>query len=163
MIVNVNLGTQRKGACAGEAFRAHPFQWEGIVNFCLLFTTPIKPDQAHKSRSSAALLSACACLGCRPGFPLKTNGTMQIMQPPIMCKCLPSQFLFDKYALLHAPTAAQVVSRMESADHWITYCEVTDGAVLAPQARTAVHTRKGQEVLKVVCPCSAYSYKGYRV
>jgi len=36
----------------------------------------------------------------------------------------------------------KVVSRMESADHWITYCEVTDGAVLAPQARTAVHTRK---------------------
>ena len=31
---------------------------------------------------------------------------------------------------------------MESADHWITYCEVMDGAVLDPKARTAVHTRK---------------------
>lgn len=38
--------------------------------------------------------------------------------------------------------AVQVVSRMESSDHWITYCEVQDGAVLDTKARTAVHTRK---------------------
>lgn len=42
----------------------------------------------------------------------------------------------------HPLALTQVVSRMESADHWITYCEVVDGAVLDPQARTAVHRRK---------------------
>eukprot|EP00798_Chlamydomonas_sp_ICE-L_P012083 gene12083-15193_t len=36
----------------------------------------------------------------------------------------------------------KVVSRLETADHWITYCEVVDGNVNKPQARTAVHRRK---------------------
>ncbi|KAJ9517395.1 hypothetical protein QJQ45_016761 [Haematococcus lacustris] len=36
----------------------------------------------------------------------------------------------------------KVVSRMETPDHWITYCEVQDGSVLQPAARTAVHRRK---------------------
>ncbi|GAX73438.1 hypothetical protein CEUSTIGMA_g890.t1 [Chlamydomonas eustigma] len=36
----------------------------------------------------------------------------------------------------------KVISRMETPDHWITYCEVADGNVLKPAARTAVHRRK---------------------
>lgn len=36
----------------------------------------------------------------------------------------------------------KVVSRLETGDHWITYCEVDDGNVLQPQKRTAVHRRK---------------------
>lgn len=36
----------------------------------------------------------------------------------------------------------RVVSRMETPDHWITYCEVADGSVLKPDVRTAVHRRK---------------------
>ncbi|KAK9817135.1 hypothetical protein WJX72_010039 [[Myrmecia] bisecta] len=37
---------------------------------------------------------------------------------------------------------ARVVSRLETADHWITYCEVTDGNVANPDKKTAVHRRK---------------------
>jgi len=36
----------------------------------------------------------------------------------------------------------KVVSRLETPDHWITYCEVVDGGVMQPQTRTAVHRRK---------------------
>lgn len=35
----------------------------------------------------------------------------------------------------------EVSSRMETADHWITYCVVQDGQVANPDARTAVHRR----------------------
>ena len=43
--------------------------------------------------------------------------------------CLPALFL-------------QVVSRMETADHWVTYAEVVGGEVTQPDQRTAVHRRK---------------------
>mmetsp|Transcript_9557 Transcript_9557/g.20353 ORF Transcript_9557/g.20353 Transcript_9557/m.20353 type:complete len:623 (+) Transcript_9557:94-1962(+) len=36
----------------------------------------------------------------------------------------------------------KVVSRLETPDHWITYCEVVDGKVMDTQTRTAVHRRK---------------------
>lgn len=36
----------------------------------------------------------------------------------------------------------RVVSRMETSDHWITYCEVVDGNVSDPDKKTAVHRRK---------------------
>lgn len=36
----------------------------------------------------------------------------------------------------------QVVSRLETPDHWVTYCEVTEGGVAKTGARTAVHRRK---------------------
>ena len=36
----------------------------------------------------------------------------------------------------------KVVSRMETADHWLTYAEVTDGAVVNSDKKTAVHRRK---------------------
>ncbi|KAL4448067.1 hypothetical protein ABPG75_005286 [Micractinium tetrahymenae] len=36
----------------------------------------------------------------------------------------------------------KVVSRMETADHWVTYAEVSDGQVSQPDKRTAVHRRK---------------------
>ena len=36
----------------------------------------------------------------------------------------------------------QVKSRMETADHWITYAEVTNGDVTDVDAKTAVHRRK---------------------
>ncbi len=36
----------------------------------------------------------------------------------------------------------QVKSRMETADHWITYAEVTNGDVTNPDSKTAVHRRK---------------------
>ena len=36
----------------------------------------------------------------------------------------------------------RVASRMETADHWVTYAEVTDGSVSRPELRTAVHRRK---------------------
>eukprot|EP00245_Coleochaete_scutata_P010402 TRINITY_DN3632_c0_g5_i1.p1 TRINITY_DN3632_c0_g5~~TRINITY_DN3632_c0_g5_i1.p1 ORF type:complete len:665 (+),score=115.10 TRINITY_DN3632_c0_g5_i1:96-2090(+) len=36
----------------------------------------------------------------------------------------------------------KVISRMETADHWITYGEVTDGNVSKPDGRTASHHRK---------------------
>jgi len=36
----------------------------------------------------------------------------------------------------------QVVSRMETSDHWVTYAEVVDGRVSQPDKRTAVHRRK---------------------
>ncbi|GAB4823920.1 hypothetical protein N2152v2_010966 [Parachlorella kessleri] len=39
----------------------------------------------------------------------------------------------------------KVVSRMETADHWVTYAEVVDGQVLQPEKQTAVHRRKEQE------------------
>lgn len=35
----------------------------------------------------------------------------------------------------------KVASRMETADHWVTYAEVTGGQVAAPDKRTAVHRR----------------------
>ena len=34
-----------------------------------------------------------------------------------------------------------VMSRMETADHWVTYAEVVEGQVAAPDKRTAVHRR----------------------
>ncbi|PSC76929.1 diflavin flavo A [Micractinium conductrix] len=36
----------------------------------------------------------------------------------------------------------KVVSRMETADHWVTYAEVVEGQVAQPDKRTAVHRRK---------------------
>ena len=36
----------------------------------------------------------------------------------------------------------QVRSRLESPDHWITYCEVTDGTVSDSNKITEVHRRK---------------------
>ncbi|KAF6259934.1 flavo protein [Scenedesmus sp. NREL 46B-D3] len=36
----------------------------------------------------------------------------------------------------------QVVSRMETADHWVTYAHVTGGEVMNSDERTAVHRRK---------------------
>ena len=36
----------------------------------------------------------------------------------------------------------RVVSRLETPDHWVTYCEVAEGAVTRPQVLTAVHRRK---------------------
>ncbi|KAG1672365.1 hypothetical protein FOA52_010983 [Chlamydomonas sp. UWO 241] len=36
----------------------------------------------------------------------------------------------------------KVVSRLETPDHWVSYCEVEDGEVMRPEARTAVHRRK---------------------
>jgi flavin reductase (DIM6/NTAB) family NADH-FMN oxidoreductase RutF len=36
----------------------------------------------------------------------------------------------------------RVVSRMESADHWISYCEVTSGRLSDADQKTAVHRRK---------------------
>ena len=36
----------------------------------------------------------------------------------------------------------KVVSRMETADHWITYAQVTNGEVMDADERTAVHRRK---------------------
>lgn len=36
----------------------------------------------------------------------------------------------------------KVLSRMETPDHWITYAEVTNGDVINPDERTAVHRRK---------------------
>ena len=36
----------------------------------------------------------------------------------------------------------RVVTRLETPDHWITYCEVTDGTVQETKSRTAVHHRK---------------------
>lgn len=41
-----------------------------------------------------------------------------------------------------SPCTLQVVSRLETPDHWVTYCEVVDGSVMNAQARTAVHRRK---------------------
>ena len=38
--------------------------------------------------------------------------------------------------------AVQVRSRLESPDHWITYCEVTDGTVSDGNKITEVHRRK---------------------
>lgn len=36
----------------------------------------------------------------------------------------------------------QVVSRMETADHWVTYATVSGGEVINSDERTAVHRRK---------------------
>lgn len=36
----------------------------------------------------------------------------------------------------------RVRTRMETADHWITYAEVVGGDVGQPDAKTAVHRRK---------------------
>lgn len=36
----------------------------------------------------------------------------------------------------------KVISRMETADHWLTYCEVTDGNVVNADKKTAIHRRK---------------------
>jgi flavin reductase (DIM6/NTAB) family NADH-FMN oxidoreductase RutF len=36
----------------------------------------------------------------------------------------------------------QVVSRMETPDHWVTYAHVTGGEVMNSDERTAVHRRK---------------------
>lgn len=35
----------------------------------------------------------------------------------------------------------KVISRMETPDHWITYAEVVNGGVPAPEQRCAVHRR----------------------
>lgn len=36
----------------------------------------------------------------------------------------------------------KVVSRLETPDHWVTYCHVVDGNVADPDKKTAVHRRK---------------------
>ena len=36
----------------------------------------------------------------------------------------------------------KVKSRLETPDHWITYCEATEGNVTNPDVKTAVHRRK---------------------
>eukprot|EP01025_Chloroclados_australasicus_P001332 TRINITY_DN10365_c0_g1_i3.p1 TRINITY_DN10365_c0_g1~~TRINITY_DN10365_c0_g1_i3.p1 ORF type:complete len:641 (+),score=84.75 TRINITY_DN10365_c0_g1_i3:113-2035(+) len=36
----------------------------------------------------------------------------------------------------------KVVSRMETADHWITYCQALDGNVTKEDSKTAIHRRK---------------------
>mmetsp|Transcript_44820 Transcript_44820/g.103544 ORF Transcript_44820/g.103544 Transcript_44820/m.103544 type:complete len:131 (+) Transcript_44820:193-585(+) len=36
----------------------------------------------------------------------------------------------------------EVVSRLDSGDHWVTYMKVTGGGVARPDAQTAVHHRK---------------------
>ncbi len=56
----------------------------------------------------------------------------------------PSQPFHPNAAPIHPlpPPPPQVVSRMETADHWVTYAEVTDGQVSQPDKRTAVHRRK---------------------
>lgn len=36
----------------------------------------------------------------------------------------------------------KVASRLETADHWVTYAEVTNGSVAKAEARTAVHRRR---------------------
>lgn len=41
-----------------------------------------------------------------------------------------------------AAIECKVMSRMETADHWVTYAEVTAGQVAAADKRTAVHRRK---------------------
>lgn len=45
-----------------------------------------------------------------------------------------------KDAIAHVE--CRVVSRLETSDHWVTYAEVLDGQVAAPEKRTAVHRRK---------------------
>ena len=35
-----------------------------------------------------------------------------------------------------------VASRMEGADHWVVLAHVSNGGVMQPDARTAVHHRK---------------------
>ena len=41
-----------------------------------------------------------------------------------------------------AHVECKVVSRMETPDHWITYCEATEGNVANADKKTAVHRRK---------------------
>lgn len=41
-----------------------------------------------------------------------------------------------------ASIECKVMSRMETADHWVTYAEVTQGSVAKADKRTAVHRRK---------------------
>ena len=41
-----------------------------------------------------------------------------------------------------ASIQCKVVSRLETADHWVTYAEVTNGSVAKAEARTAVHRRR---------------------
>jgi len=43
-----------------------------------------------------------------------------------------------------------VVSRMETPDHWITYCEATEGNVANADKKTAVHRRKVSSLQSVV-------------
>lgn len=48
------------------------------------------------------------------------------------------------HCTLHPPyhPLCQVVSRLETSDHWVTYAEVLDGQVVNPEKQTAVHRRK---------------------
>ena len=54
-----------------------------------------------------------------------------------------------------AHVECKVVSRMETPDHWITYCEATEGNVANADKKTAVHRRK-------VCPlrCADHVLQG---
>lgn len=36
----------------------------------------------------------------------------------------------------------RVINRLETTDHWITYCEVVDGNVSDSSTKTAVHRRQ---------------------
>lgn len=40
------------------------------------------------------------------------------------------------------PPRVQVVTRLETPDHWVTYCSVEDGGVSDPTKKTEVHRRK---------------------
>jgi hypothetical protein len=42
----------------------------------------------------------------------------------------------------HTLSLVQVRSRLETPDHWVTYCEVTDGQVTKSGTKTEVHRRK---------------------
>ncbi len=44
--------------------------------------------------------------------------------------------------LHHHCRCPQVVSRLETPDHWVTYAHVTSGEVINSDVRTAVHRRK---------------------
>ena len=54
-----------------------------------------------------------------------------------------------------AHVECKVVSRMETPDHWITYCEATEGNVANADKKTAVHRRKVSAGRPVSCILSA--------
>ena len=62
-----------------------------------------------------------------------------------VCDCeltlRPAAFAFRQSAAV-AYMECVVASRMEGADHWVVLAHVSNGGVMQPDARTAVHHRK---------------------
>ncbi len=113
---------------------------------CALLTRPARAQDRFEgvdwvpSSCGSPILVRCACSSEQPAR-VHRQRACATLPPPARTACADP-------ALRRAQSAAVaymecvVASRMEGADHWVVLAHVNDGAVMQPDARTAVHHRK---------------------